>query len=323
MAELTTESTPTSDCCAPEAQASCCEQSEKDECCGTTTAAAGCGCAAGQTAEVATGPEDIRETVREKYAAAARAVTEQQGSASCCGPISLTDADETHVFGAALYDGRGGRRRDRERSRRVARVRRPDRGRRPARRRDGAGPRVRRRRGRADQRAARRADRQGDRPGHDRRDARARTRQRRAGRRRATSSSSRGSSRTSRSPTRSVDVIVSNCVLNLSGDKPKVLAEAARVLKPGGRFAVSDVIASPNMDEATRADLAAYTGCIAGALTEDAVPRRASRPRGSPTSRSARPTACTSTRPRRSSAPASPEPHFLPQHLAGRSPLKP
>ena len=66
-----------------------------------------------------------------------------------------------------------------------------------------------------------------------------------------------------------MDVIVSNCVLNLSGDKPKVLAEAARVLKPGGRFAVSDVIASPDMDEATRADLAAYTGCIAGALTEE------------------------------------------------------
>ena len=67
----------------------------------------------------------------------------------------------------------------------------------------------------------------------------------------------------------SVDVIVSNCVLNLSGDKPKVLAEAARVLRPGGRFAVSDVIASPDMDDATRADLAAYTGCIAGALTEE------------------------------------------------------
>ena len=66
----------------------------------------------------------------------------------------------------------------------------------------------------------------------------------------------------------SVDVIVSNCVLNLSGDKAKVFAEAARVLRPGGRFAVSDVIASPDMDEATRADLAAYTGCIAGALTE-------------------------------------------------------
>jgi SAM-dependent methyltransferase len=48
----------------------------------------------------------------------------------------------------------------------------------------------------------------------------------------------------------------------------KVLAEAARVLKPGGRFAVSDVIADPDMDEATKADMAAWTGCIAGALTE-------------------------------------------------------
>ena len=81
----------------------CCEPSEKDELL-RHHAPTGCGCAAGQTAEVATGPEDIRETVREKYAAAARAVTEQQGSASCCGPIALTDADETHVFGAALYE---------------------------------------------------------------------------------------------------------------------------------------------------------------------------------------------------------------------------
>ncbi len=66
----------------------------------------------------------------------------------------------------------------------------------------------------------------------------------------------------------SVDVVISNCVINLSGDKPQVLREAARVLRPGGRFAVSDVIADPDMDEATRADMAAWTGCIAGALTE-------------------------------------------------------
>jgi arsenite methyltransferase len=66
----------------------------------------------------------------------------------------------------------------------------------------------------------------------------------------------------------SVDVVISNCVINLSGDKPKVLAEAARVLRPGGRFAVSDVIADPDMDDATRADMTAWTGCIAGALTE-------------------------------------------------------
>jgi len=66
----------------------------------------------------------------------------------------------------------------------------------------------------------------------------------------------------------SVDVVISNCVINLSADKPKVIAEAARVLRPGGRFAVSDVIADPGMDEATRDDMAAWTGCLAGALTE-------------------------------------------------------
>jgi arsenite methyltransferase len=66
----------------------------------------------------------------------------------------------------------------------------------------------------------------------------------------------------------SVDVVISNCVVNLSGDKSRVLREAYRVLRSGGRFAVSDVIADPDMDDATRADMAAWTGCIAGALTE-------------------------------------------------------
>lgn len=57
-------------------------------------------------------------------------------------------------------------------------------------------------------------------------------------------------------------------MINLSGDKSQLLREAARVLRPGGRFAVSDVLADPEMDDATKADMAAWTGCIAGALTE-------------------------------------------------------
>ena len=66
----------------------------------------------------------------------------------------------------------------------------------------------------------------------------------------------------------SVDVVISNCVINLAADKSVVLQEAARVLRPGGRLAVSDVVADPGMDPRTRADMVAWTGCIAGALTE-------------------------------------------------------
>ena len=69
-------------------------------------------------------------------------------------------------------------------------------------------------------------------------------------------------------PDTSIDVVISNCVINLSADKPRVIAEAARVLRPGGRFAVSDVIADPDMDARTRADMAQWTGCVAGAMTE-------------------------------------------------------
>ncbi len=68
-------------------------------------------------------------------------------------------------------------------------------------------------------------------------------------------------------PDATVDVVISNCVINLSTDKASVLAEAARVLRPGGRFAVSDVIADPDMDDDTRRDVDQWIGCVAGALT--------------------------------------------------------
>ena len=69
-------------------------------------------------------------------------------------------------------------------------------------------------------------------------------------------------------PSGSVDVVISNCVINLAADKRVVLREASRVLRGGGRFAISDVVADPGMDAETRADMAAWTGCIGGALIE-------------------------------------------------------
>ncbi|MGZ4276187.1 MAG: arsenite methyltransferase [Solirubrobacteraceae bacterium] len=242
MAELTTDPTPASSCCSPETRASCCEP--------------------------AATPDDVRETVREKYAAAARAVAGQPDRSSCCGPISLTDADQTQVFGAALYD-------DAETEGATATAVQASLG-------CGVPTAV------ADLRegetvldlgsgagadvliSARRVGPTGKAIGLDMTDEMlelARANAAEAGVRNV--EFVKGYIEDIPLPDASVDVIVSNCVLNLSGDKPRVLAEAARVLRPGGRFAVSDVVASPDMDDATRADMAAYTGCIAGALTED------------------------------------------------------
>jgi SAM-dependent methyltransferase len=67
-------------------------------------------------------------------------------------------------------------------------------------------------------------------------------------------------------PNNSVDVIISNCVINLSADKDQVLREAFRVLKPGGRFAVSDVVVEGELPDSIRQDMEAYVGCVAGAL---------------------------------------------------------
>lgn len=69
-------------------------------------------------------------------------------------------------------------------------------------------------------------------------------------------------------PDQSVDVVISNCVINLSADKGRVLREAFRVLKPGGRFAVSDVVARGEVPSLVRKSMALWVGCIAGALEE-------------------------------------------------------
>jgi arsenite methyltransferase len=70
-------------------------------------------------------------------------------------------------------------------------------------------------------------------------------------------------------PASSVDVIISNCVINLSTDKPAVLTEMARVLKPGGRLGISDVVAEDRLSPAGRAERGSHVGCIAGALSRE------------------------------------------------------
>lgn len=266
MAELTTPTTdPKPSCCEPEAQASCCEPAEKDACCGTSAAGGECGCPAGRTEDSA---PDIRETVRERYAAAASAAGAAAPSASCCGPISLTGGSGAPVFGSTLYGeavaadapaaaleaslgcGVPTEVADLHEGETVL-----DLG-------SGAGADV--------LISARRVGGRGRAIGLDMTDEM-------LGLARANAAAAgvtnvefvKGYIEDIPLADGSVDVIVSNCVLNLSGDKPQALREAARVLRAGGRLAVSDVIADPDMDEATRADMAAYTGCIAGALTEE------------------------------------------------------
>ena len=68
-------------------------------------------------------------------------------------------------------------------------------------------------------------------------------------------------------PAESLDVVISNCVINLSTDKTAVLGEIARVLKPGGRIGVSDIVAEDHLTPADRAERGSYAGCIAGALS--------------------------------------------------------
>jgi arsenite methyltransferase len=273
VAELTFDPAPSS-CCSDGAQTTCCEPDDKDACCEQSAAGGSCGCAAGEAAGSASTSGsgdvrgDVRETVRGKYAEAARAVAEQQNPGSCCGPIALTDADETRVFGASLYEGaetEGGTATAVQASlgcgvpTAVADLHEGetvlDLG-------SGAGADV--------LISARRVGPTGRAIGLDMTDEMLDLARANAAEAGVTNVKFvKGYIEDIPLPEGSVDVVVSNCVVNLSGDKPKVLGEAARVLKAGGRFAVSDVIAEPDMDEASRADMAAYTGCIAGALTEE------------------------------------------------------
>jgi len=75
-------------------------------------------------------------------------------------------------------------------------------------------------------------------------------------------------------PDNSVDVIISNCVINLSGDKDRVLAEAFRVLRPGGRFAISDVVVRGEVPPQIRRNVELWIGCVAGALGEEEYRRK-------------------------------------------------
>ena len=244
MAEMSTEPE-TAACCSTEAQATCCEPSDKQACCGTP---------------------DIRESVRDRYAAAAKAAQEQSETSCGCGPAGLTDEQGELVFGGSLYGDEAkaaGTAVDASLGCGVPTAVADlgegetvlDLG-------SGAGADV--------LISARRVGPSGKAIGLDMTDEMlelARTNAAQAGFDNV--EFVKGYIEDIPLPDNSVDVVISNCVINLAADKSKVIAEAARVLTPGGRLAVSDVIADPDMDEQTRADMQQWTGCIAGALTRD------------------------------------------------------
>jgi arsenite methyltransferase len=249
MAELT-------NCCAPEQQTTCCEPAAKADCCTPETSA--CGCAAGTRTD---GESDIRELVRAKYAAAAA------GRSTDSTTTRTTDANGVEVWGAALYQdeavadapaaaiaaslgcGVPTAVADLHPGETVL-----DLG-------SGAGADV--------LISARRVGPSGRAIGIDMTDEMlelARANAAHAGVENV--EFLKGYLEELPLPDASVDVVISNCVINLAADKTVVLREAARVLRHGGRLAISDVITDPNLDHATRADIAAWTGCIAGAITE-------------------------------------------------------
>jgi SAM-dependent methyltransferase len=256
MAELTNPTVNSaSACCDGEQQATCCEPTDKAESC--TPEATACGCSAGTM----TVPDrDVREVVREKYAVAA-------AGALCCDPtLRNTDASGADVFGGALYGDDAAEATEASVAASlgcgvptaVADLHDGetvlDLG-------SGAGADV--------LISARRVGPTGKAIGVDMTNemlALARANAADAGVENV--EFIKGYLEELPIPDASVDVVISNCVINLAADKATVLREAARVLRPGGRFAISDVITDPDLDAAMRTDIAAWTGCIAGALTE-------------------------------------------------------
>jgi arsenite methyltransferase len=262
MAELST-SEAASSCCAPAEQAGCCAPAEKAACCDASAADGTCSCAAGRSAQA-----DIRETVRARYAAAARAVA-TQGASGDLGPVSYGSdlGATTDCFGTDLYDDA-----DAAGSNAAALqaslgcgvptpVADLHEGETVLELRSGAGADV--------LTSARRVGSAGRAIGLDMTDEMLELARANAPEPGATNVEFvKGYLEDIPLPDASVDVVIFNCVINLAADKRVVLAEAARVLEPGGRFAVSDGIADPDMDDATRSDMQAWTGCVAGALTE-------------------------------------------------------
>ncbi|HNA22943.1 MAG TPA: arsenite methyltransferase [Solirubrobacterales bacterium] len=249
----------TTDCCSPEDQATCCEPEAKSECCGEGPE---CGCPDGAERT----DSELREIVRERYAAAARDAGSRD--ASCCGNDAVITEDQRAVFGSSLYEDH-----DRSELPEAAQLASLGCGN-PTAIADlqegqtvldlgsGGGIDV--------LLSARRVGPAGKAFGLDMTDEMlelARSNQAEAGVENV--EFLKGEIEAIPLPDDSVDVVISNCVINLSGDKPRVMREAARVLRPGGRFAVSDVIADPDMSEETREDMKQWTGCIAGALTRD------------------------------------------------------
>ncbi len=258
------------DCCAPTVQESCCVPSEKAACCETAAAGGTCGCTAGQTASMSA--DELRETVRERYAAAALRTSDPVAAAGCCADCAVITDEQAAVFGAGLYSD--GEHDDLPDTALTASL--------------GCGNPT----AMADLQdgmtvldlgsgggidvllSARRVAPTGTAYGLDMTDEMlnlARANQSKAGIENV--HWLKGHIEAIPLPADAVDVVLSNCVINLSTDKPRVLRETARVLKPGGRVAVSDVIADPAMDDATRLDMQQYVGCIAGALTRDEYER--------------------------------------------------